>query len=194
MGRPRTRRSERELVRYTHESEGKMSGMVIWFTGLPSSGKSRFAERVQLELNERGRACCLLDGDKIRSLLHPQPGYSRAERDNFYLTLGNLAAELAHQGLIVLVAATASRRAYREHARAHVRHFIEVWLDAGVEECRKRDSKGLYAGFASGNVHGMPGEDQPYEAPESPDVRASGAHDDEALARLLSRLSYNQLT
>jgi len=170
-----------------------MSGIVIWFTGLPSSGKSRFAERVQRELRESGRACCLLDGDKIRGLLQPKPGYSPEERDNFYFTLGNLAAELAHQGLVVLVAATASRRAYRDHARERVRHFIEVWLDSSVEECRKRDAKGLYAGFAGGRVHGLPGEDQAYEAPESPDVRASGAHDDRALERILSRLSYDQL-
>src|SRR3954469_17831002 len=80
-----------------------MTGAIVWFTGLPSSGKSRLARRVQARLALERRPCCLLDGDRVRSLLHPQPGYSSAERDDFYLTLGGLALELAQQGLVVLV-------------------------------------------------------------------------------------------
>ncbi|MES1177867.1 MAG: adenylyl-sulfate kinase [Myxococcales bacterium] len=166
-----------------------MTGVVVWFTGLPSSGKSRFAKRVRERLLERGQACALLDGDRVRELLQPQPGYSAREREDFYATLGNLAAELAHQGLVALVPATASKRAFRDQARQRAARFLEVWLTTGAEECRSRDAKGLYAGFARGEVQGLPGQDEPYEPPLSPDVSAFGARDDEALELLLSRLT-----
>src|SRR5947208_1843619 len=161
-----------------------MTGVVVWFTGLPSSGKSRLATRVRARLDSEGRPCCLLDGDRVREILQPKPGYLPAERDNFYLTLGGLAAELASQGLVVLVAATAHRKIYRDRIRARVPHFIEVWLNASLAECRERDAKGLYQGFARGAVHAVPGEDLDYEAPEVPEVRASGGNDDQALAEI----------
>ena len=119
-----------------------MTGAVVWFTGLPSSGKTRLARRVAAQLAASQRPHCLLDGDRIREVLHPKPGYTPPERDDFYLTLGRLAAELAGQGLVVLVAATAHRRIYRDQVRALVPHFIEVWLNASVDECRERDAKG----------------------------------------------------
>ena len=117
-----------------------MTGAVVWFTGLPSSGKSQFAWRILAQLEMAGRPCCLLDGDRVRQLLHPMPGYSARERDDFYLTLGMLAVELSSQGLVVLVAATAHRRIYRERVRALVPSFVEVWLNAPLHECRARDA------------------------------------------------------
>ena len=166
-----------------------MSGAIVWFTGLPSSGKSRLARRVQARLAREGMPCCLLDGDRVRSLLHPQPGYSSAERDDFYLTLGGLALELSQQGLIVLVPATANRKHYRERVRAQAPRFIEVWMTATLDECRLRDAKRLYAQFAGGQLHGMPGEDAAYEAPEFPEVTASGGDDDDALSRIAQSLA-----
>lgn len=166
-----------------------MTGIVVWFTGLPSSGKSRLAERVRERLIERGQPCCLLDGDRVRELLRPKPGYSDDDRENFYVTLANLAAEFARQGLIALVPATASKRTYREQARQLAPRFLEVWLEADAEECRTRDAKGLYAQFARGEVHGLPGQDEPYEPPLAPDVRAFGAQDEAALEMLLRQLS-----
>ncbi|HEX3775248.1 MAG TPA: adenylyl-sulfate kinase [Polyangiaceae bacterium] len=165
-----------------------MSGMVVWFTGLPSSGKSQLAQRVLSELNAATRPCCLLDGDRVRELLRPKPGYSPAERDNFYATLALLAAELANQGLIVLVAATALRRAYRERARAAAPRFVEVWLNASTEECRSRDAKRLYASFARGQVSNLPGADAEYEVPETPEVSAFGAKDDAAVSKILEHI------
>jgi adenylylsulfate kinase len=165
-----------------------MTGAVVWFTGLPSSGKSQFARRSRAQLEVLGRPCCVLDGDRVRQLLHPRPGYSAQERDDFYLTLGMLAVELSSQGLVVLVAATAHRRIYRDRVRALVPSFVEVWLNAPLLECRARDAKGLYADFAHGNLAGIPGEDIPYETPESPEITASGSQDDEAFERLLGAL------
>ncbi|HYQ45763.1 MAG TPA: adenylyl-sulfate kinase [Polyangiaceae bacterium] len=162
-----------------------MSGAIIWFTGLPSSGKSRLAQRVQTNLLEKRLPCCVLDGDRVRALLRPTPGYSNAERDDFYFTLGGLAQELAQQGLIVLVPATANRRQYRDRVRAQAPHFIEVWLTASLEECRQRDAKGLYAQVGDGDVRGLPGADLAYEIPESPEITATGGDDDDALARIV---------
>lgn len=162
-----------------------MNGALIWFTGLPSSGKSCLARRVRARLDEEGRASCILDGDRVRDLLRPTPGYSDAERDAFYETLGGLAAELAEQGLVVLVPATANRREYRDRTRARVARFIEVWVAATREECRERDAKGLYARFSEGGVHGLPGQDSSYEPPIRPEVTARGGKDDDALEAIL---------
>lgn len=166
-----------------------MSGVIVWFTGLPSSGKSRLARRVQLRLRGECRPCCLLDGDRVRALLHPPPGYSSVERDGFYLTLGELALELAEQDLIVLVPATANRKQYRDQVRARAPRFIEVWMSASLDECRLRDAKRLYAQFAAGQLHGVPGEDVSYEAPEFAEVTANGGDDDTALQRVMQALA-----
>ena len=166
-----------------------MTATIVWFTGLPSSGKSRLARRVQAHLNRERMPCCLLDGDRVRSLLHPQPGYSSAERDDFYLTLGGLALELAQQGLIVLVPATANLKLYRERIRTQASRFIEVWMTATLDECRLRDAKRLYAQFAVGQAHGVPGEDTIYEAPEFAEVTATGGDDDEAMQRITRALA-----
>lgn len=166
-----------------------MSGAIVWFTGLPSSGKSRLARRVQTRLNGECLPCCLLDGDRVRGLLHPRPGYSDAERDDFYLTLGGLALELAQQGLVVLVPATANRKQYRDRIRAQAPRFIEVWMTATLDECRLRDAKRLYAQFAGGQLSGVPGEDTIYEAPEFAEVTAEGGDDDAALLRIIQILT-----
>jgi adenylylsulfate kinase len=173
----------------TPNIETTAKGAIVWFTGLPNSGKSQLARRVQASLAQESIACCLLDGDRVRDLLRPRPGYSSQERDDFYVTLGNFALELAQQGLVVLVPATANRRHYRDRVRAQAPRFVEVWMTASVEECRTRDKKGLYAQFASGQLHGLPGEDSSYEAPESADVLAAGGEDVAALERILQSLS-----
>ncbi|MET0790100.1 MAG: adenylyl-sulfate kinase [Polyangiaceae bacterium] len=167
---------------------GGSSGAIVWLTGLPSSGKSRLARRAQAQLIQDGVACCVLDSDRVRSLLHPRPGYLPAERDDFYRTLGGLALELEQQGLIVLVPATANRRIYRDEVRARALHFIEVWMNAPLDECRRRDAKGLYAHFSSGEVHGLPGEDSTYEEPAAAEVSAHGGDDEDALSEVLRRV------
>jgi len=143
------------------------------------------ARRVQTNLFEKQLPCCLLDGDRVRALLRPAPGYSNAERDDFYFTLGGLALELSRQGLIVLVPATANRKQYRDWVRARAPHFIEVWLTASAKECRRRDAKGLYARAGDGEVRGLPGADLAYDAPEAAEITATGGDDDDALVRIV---------
>jgi adenylylsulfate kinase-like enzyme len=123
----------------------------------------------------------------VRKLIAPGLGYSEEDRRAFYTALGELSAELARQGLTVLVAATAHQRAYRRHARELAPHFIEVWVATPLEECRSRDSKGLYAA-ATSRPGMLPGVDTSYEPPAHAEVQASGGRDEQAVGRVLTLL------
>ena len=163
-------------------------GVVVWLTGLPSSGKTTLARAVHEALRSAGRASCLLDGDEVRAAVHPAPGYGPTARDDQYATLADLAALLARQGLVVLVSATAHRCAFRERARRAAPRFVEVHVAASLEHCEGRDAKGLYRRARAGEITGMPGVDEPYEAPESAEVTASGGLDTAAVARIIDAL------
>ncbi len=163
-----------------------MSGVVVWLTGLPRSGKSTLAERARAQLVELGRPVAVLDGDAVRAALVPRPGYDPAGRDAFYATLGGLADLLARQGLIVLVPATAHRRAYRDAARAKAPRFIEVHVDAPVDACAARPGGELYGGADRARV---PGAGVEYEPPLSPEVVARGGADADAVAALVALAS-----
>jgi adenylylsulfate kinase len=163
-------------------------GAVAWFTGLPSAGKSTLARRIQARLAAAGTPAVLLDGDEVRRALVPAPGYGAAERDDFYETLARLAALLAGQGLVVLVAATAPRRAHRQRARALCPRFVEVWLAAPAETCASRDAKGLWAAARAGQAPDLPGAGVPYEPPEAPEVVARGGEDEAAADAVLARV------
>ncbi len=139
-----------------------MTGVVVWFTGPPSSGKSTLAVRVAAELDRP----VLLDGDEVREALRPPLGFTEEERDAFYETLARLAALLAQQGFVVLVAATAHRRFFRQRARALAPRFVEVFVATPLEECMRRDAKGLYARSTTE----LPGGDVTYERPVAPEV------------------------
>lgn len=161
-----------------------MTGAVVWVTGLPSAGKSTFAARLCAETG-----AILLDGDDVRDVLRPRPGYDDDARAGFYETLGGLAALLARQGHVVVVAATAQRASHRERARGAPRYF-EVFVDVPPDECARRDAKGLYAAVRRGDARGLPGVDVEYEIPRAPHVVAQGGHDDaarSAVRRLLER-------
>jgi adenylylsulfate kinase len=166
-----------------------VSGAVIWLTGLPSSGKSTLARRLLPRLREGGHPVAVLDGDEVREALVPRPGYGAADRDWLYASLAKLAALLARQELVVIVAATANRRAYREQARALAPRFIEVYLEVAADVCRARDAKGLYARSARGAAPDLPGAGAEYEPPAAPEVVARGGEDGAAVEEILRRLS-----
>jgi adenylylsulfate kinase len=164
------------------------TGAVVWITGLPSSGKSTFARAVTEEMSRRGITVCTLDGDEVREALGGAFSYTTQGRAAFYETLARLASLLAKQELVVLVPATAQRRAFRERAKALAPAFVEVWVDTPLEECARRDTKGLYGAQKAGSVSDVPGADAPYEAPGAPDVVAHGGRDARAVAALLVRI------
>lgn len=160
-----------------------MTGTIVWFTGLPASGKSTLAERTRGHLKSLGHAAVILDGDAVRVVLGAG-GYGTGDRDAFYRTLADLAALLAHQDTIVLVAATAPRRVHRALARQTGCRFVEVWVRASQADCEARDYKGLYARARRGEITALPGLGVPYEPPEHPDVIAEGGLDDDAVAAI----------
>ncbi len=151
-----------------------MNGVVVWFTGLPSSGKTTFARKVHALLLERSVPAVFLDGDDLRALLRPRPGYDERAREAFYETLGNLAALLARQGVAVLVPATAHRNVFRTHARRVAPSFVEVYMDVSAERARAQDqAKELYS--RTEKMQGaLPGAGAAYERPERPEVVAGG--------------------
>jgi len=166
-------------------TSSRKPGWVVWVTGAPSSGKSTLARAVKRRLDSEGRPCALLDGDEVRAALVPRPGYAPKARAAFYETLAGLAALLARQGLLVLVAATANRRVYRERARKLSPRYLEVFVDTPPEVCARRDAKGLYALARSGLAPHLPGAGTAYERPSSPDVIATGGRDGRAAAAVV---------
>lgn len=163
-------------------------GVVIWITGLPSSGKSTFAAHLERQLWGLGTPVCTLDSDRIRECLVPPPGYDETARAQFYETLTRLSTLLATQGLTVLVPATANRRNFRDGARRQAPSYLEVYIDVSSEECRARDAKGLYAESSAGGAPTLPGAGSPYEPPLDPEVVAFGGEDTEAVLRVLRLL------
>ena len=159
------------------------AGIVVWFTGLPQSGKTALAARVRERLEASHGRCIVLDSDEVRDALAADR-YEAADRDDFYRRLATLAALLARQGHVVLVSATAPGRAHRSIASAAAPHYIEVWVRTPLPECEARDQKGLYARARAGNAPTLPGLGVPYEAPLAPDVTADGGFDDAAAATI----------
>jgi len=159
-------------------------GAIVWFTGLPASGKTTLARRVQAKLS---RPALLLDSDALRDVLDSHT-YDDVGRDRFYARLAELALLVAAQGHVALVAATAPRRGYRDAARAAGMPFTEVWVQTSLEECERRDPKGLYAAARRGEAPALPGAGAAYEAPLDPDLMASGGHDDVAVDQIIARL------
>lgn len=150
-------------------------GATVWLTGLPSSGKSTLARAVEERLRAAGRRVEVLDGDEIRTFLSAGLGFSREDRNTNVQRIGLVAEVLARNGVVAVVPVIApyadSREAVRaRHAKSGTR-YLEVHVATPVEVCAVRDVKGLYAQQAAGEISGLTGVDDPYEAPESPDLR-----------------------
>lgn len=166
-------------------------GMTIWLTGLSGSGKSTIAHAVEEELVRSARVAYVLDGDNVRHGLNGDLGFSREDRSENVRRLGEVARLMADAGLVVLVPAISPYTADRERVRgAHEAaglRFIEVFVDTPLEVCEARDPKGLYAKARSGEIAGMTGIDDPYEAPVSAELRVYGAgpSSDQAVAAVL---------
>jgi len=150
-----------------------MGGFVVWFTGLSASGKTTVANIVEPELERRGFLVDHLDGDIVRTHLSKGLGYSKEDRDANIARIGWVAARLARAGAAVVVSAISPYAEARRHARSLVEQhapFVEVHVATPLEECARRDPKGLYAAAFAGEIEDFTGVSAPYESPESPEV------------------------
>lgn len=147
-----------------------ISGFAIWFTGLPASGKTSLAKAIQKRLADEQIKSVVLDSDELRLILTPEPTYSSEERDWFYSVIAALAGWLSHNGINVLIAATANLRRYRDVARQHVARFAEVYVKCGLDICQQRDPKHIYADTKQGTAKTVPGVGAIYEPPINPEV------------------------
>ncbi|WP_236654519.1 adenylyl-sulfate kinase [Streptacidiphilus anmyonensis] len=174
-------------------------GATVWLTGLPSAGKTTIAHAVADRVRGRGRKVEVLDGDEFRRTLSSGLGFSREDRYTNVQRIGLVAEVLARNGVLVLVPAIApyadSRHAVRERHAATRTPYLEVHVATPASTCSERDVKGLYAKQAAGELTGLTGVDDPYEAPQTPDLRIP-AHEqsvDESATTLLGLLAERRL-
>jgi adenylylsulfate kinase len=156
-------------------AEATVHGATMWFTGLPSAGKTTIANALAARLAENGRAVEILDGDAVRPVLSSELGYSRADRDVNVGRIGWVAQRLAHHGVLVLACvvspfAAARDGVRRDHENAGVAYY-EVHVATPLAVCAERDVKGLYARQRTGAMTGLTGVDDDYEAPVDPELR-----------------------
>jgi bifunctional enzyme CysN/CysC len=165
---------------------------VVWFTGLSGSGKSTIANIVERELHARGVHTYMLDGDNVRHGLSRDLGFTEADRVENIRRVGEVARLFVDASLVVLCSFISPFRAERRLVRELVDadEFIEVFVDAPLEECIRRDPKGLYARAQAGQIKNFTGIDSPYETPEHAEVclRTDTMTPDEAAAQVLEAL------
>jgi adenylylsulfate kinase len=146
-------------------------GFTLWFTGLPSSGKTTISKLVEKEIRARGRNVEVLDGDVVRMNLSKGLGFSKEDRDTNIRRIGFVANLLTRNGVAVICAAISPYKAIRDENRELIGNtFIEIYVEASVEECARRDVKGLYKKAFAGEIKEFTGVSDPYEAPENPEV------------------------
>ncbi|SHM78249.1 sulfate adenylyltransferase subunit CysN [Roseibium suaedae] len=145
---------------------------VLWFTGLSGSGKSTIASIVEKKLHLEGRHTYTLDGDNVRHGLNKDLGFTDADRVENIRRVGEVSRLFVDSGLITLVSFISPFRAERQMARDLLQdgEFIEIFVDTPIEECKKRDPKGLYAKAEAGQIKNFTGIDSPYEVPENPEL------------------------
>jgi adenylylsulfate kinase len=162
------------------------SAPVLWFTGLSGSGKSTIATRVHQELERRGVEVEYIDGDALREVF-PATGFTREEREEHLRRTGYMASRLAAHGVTVVASFVSPYRASREFIRRLCPGFLEIFVATPLDECERRDVKGLYARARRGEISNFTGIDDPYEPPEHPelmlDTRALTV--DQCVARVL---------
>jgi adenylyl-sulfate kinase len=162
---------------YAHEHPEsdrlREGGFTLWFTGLSGSGKSTIAHIIGPLLEERGQIVEYLDGDTVRTHLSKGLGFSKEDRDTNIERIGWVASRLTRHGAAVICAAISPYTETRETARSMVEPFgpfVEVYVKASVDECARRDTKGLYEKAMKGEITGFTGVDDPYEEPVSPEI------------------------
>ena len=178
-------------MRAAHMNDRK--GFVLWFTGLSGAGKTTISNIVEPELERRGFVVDHLDGDIVRTHLSKGLGFSKEDRDINIARIGWVASRIARAGAVVVVSAISPYEEMRQHARSLVEQhvpFVEIYVATSVEECARRDPKGLYAAAFAGEIADFTGVSAPYEEPSDPEIRleTAGRTPPEAAGIVLARL------
>jgi adenylylsulfate kinase len=170
----------------------RLSAPVLWFTGLSGSGKSTIATRLHQELLRRGMDVEYIDGDALREVF-PNTGFTRAEREEHLRRTGYMASRLAAHGVAVVASFVSPYRESREFIRRLCPNFGEIYIATPLEECERRDVKGLYARARRGELRNFTGIDDPYEPPDSPELTLDtrNATVEECVNQVLARFADN---
>ena len=162
---------------------------VLWFTGLSGSGKSSIADKLHDTLASRGYRVARLDGDTVRSVF-PETGFSRDERNTHIRRIGYLASILEKNGIIVISSFVSPYAESRDFVRGLCGNFIEAYVATSLEECERRDVKGLYRKARAGSIKNFTGIDDPYEPPLHPEltIMTEGKSIDESMLEILTYL------
>ena len=165
-------------------------GFTLWLTGLSGAGKSTLATAVADELRRGGVRVETLDGDEVRQNLSKGLGFSREDRDTNIRRIGYVAKLLTRNGVMVISAAISPYRAVRNDVRREIGAFVEVHVKASLEECVRRDTKGLYARALAGEIAQFTGVSDPYEEPLAPELVIDTEREDVATSatRVIDRL------
>ncbi|HHL72458.1 MAG TPA: adenylyl-sulfate kinase [Bacteroidetes bacterium] len=145
-------------------------GVTIWMTGLSGAGKSTITEHLVPLLKERGKKVEVLDGDVVRTNLSKGLGFSKEDRDTNIRRIGFVSNLLSRNGVYAITAAISPYKEIRQEVRDMTENFVEVYVNASVDECIKRDVKGLYKKALAGEIKQFTGISDPYEPPENPEV------------------------
>ena len=165
-------------------------GFVLWFTGLSGSGKTTLAKLMENELKARGIRVERLDGDVVRQSLTADLGFSKEDRDKNIQRVTFVAKLLSRNGVGVLASFISPYRATRDWVRSEVTNFIEVFVDCSLEECIRRDVKGLYAKALAGEIPEFTGVSDPYEPPPHPEITINTTEEpvQESFAKIIGYL------
>lgn len=163
---------DRMMSRDDKEQLLRQRGMMLWFTGLSGSGKSTVAIALERELHSRGLLCRILDGDNIRSGINNNLGFSAEDRVENIRRIAEVGRLFVDTGIITIAAFISPNNQLREMAAEIIGKddFVEVFVSTPLEECEKRDVKGLYAKARRGEIKNFTGISAPFEAPEHPDI------------------------
>jgi len=182
-----------DVTKEDRESALGQKGVVLWFTGLSGSGKSTVARAVEKKLFVAGHHAYVLDGDNIRFGLNKNLGFSPEDRTENIRRIGEVAKLFADAGVITLTAFISPYREDRDLARALLKEgeFIEIYVQCPVEECQKRDVKGLYKKARAGEIKEFTGVSAPYEEPAAPELvlDTAAAALEESAAKVISYLA-----
>ncbi|HOW26982.1 MAG TPA: adenylyl-sulfate kinase [Elusimicrobiota bacterium] len=146
-------------------------GFTVWFTGLPSSGKSTLAEALCERLSSLGHQARVFDGDRLRATISKDLGFTKEDRDKHVLRVGDLCRQFNREGGVALAALVSPYAEIRAKNREKIDRFAEVFVDAPLEVCIRRDVRGLYKKALNNEVKNFTGISDPYEPPPSPEIR-----------------------